>query len=102
MHEGLNLQGNVTRQEGSSICCPPYWSYPQICLGFCLHALCPALASCLPTHFVYYRISALVWRSVTGCAPSFLTDLVSRRTLRSRFQIWFAAEPFVLRLVASS
>src|SRR6218665_1271358 len=36
------------------------------------------------------RISALVWRSVTGCAPSYLTDLcrpvsdlVSRRALRS-------------------
>ena len=37
-----------------------------------------------------YRISALVWRSVTGCAPSYLTDLcrpvsdlASRRALRS-------------------
>src|SRR6218665_3289454 len=24
---------------------------------------------------ILYRISALVWRSVTGCAPSYLTDL---------------------------
>src|SRR6218665_1974721 len=37
-----------------------------------------------------YRISALIWRSVTGCAPSYLTDLywpvsdlASRRALRS-------------------
>src|SRR6218665_3013940 len=28
---------------------------------------------CLPVSL--YRISALVWRSVTGCAPSYLTDL---------------------------
>src|SRR6218665_3785092 len=39
---------------------------------------------------ILYRISALVWRSVTGCAPSYLTDLcrlvsdlASRRALRS-------------------
>src|SRR6218665_311835 len=39
---------------------------------------------------ISYRISALVWRSVTGCAPSYLTDLcrsvsdlASRRALRS-------------------
>src|SRR6218665_2333359 len=39
---------------------------------------------------ILYRISALVWRSVTGCAPSYLTDLcrpvsdlASRRPLRS-------------------
>src|SRR6218665_243008 len=38
---------------------------------------------------ILYRISALVWRSVTGCAPSYLTDLcrpvsdlASRRALR--------------------
>src|SRR6218665_653631 len=39
---------------------------------------------------ILYRISSLVWRSVTGCAPSYLTDLcwpvsglASRRALRS-------------------
>src|SRR6218665_3043944 len=39
---------------------------------------------------ILYRISALVWRSVTGCAPSYLTDLcrpvsdlASGRALRS-------------------
>src|SRR6218665_1002892 len=39
---------------------------------------------------ILYRISALVWRSETGCAPSYLTDLcrpnsdlASRRALRS-------------------
>ena len=39
---------------------------------------------------ILYRISALVWRSVTGCAPSYLTDLcrpvsdlAHRRALRS-------------------
>src|SRR6218665_3904218 len=39
---------------------------------------------------ILYRISALVWRSVTGCAPSYLTDLcrpvsdlASHRALRS-------------------
>src|SRR6218665_3027610 len=39
---------------------------------------------------ILYRISALVWRSVIGCAPSYLTDLcrpvsdlASRRALRS-------------------
>src|SRR6218665_3193615 len=39
---------------------------------------------------IVYMISALVWRSVTGCAPSYLTDLcrpvsdlASRRALRS-------------------
>src|SRR6218665_377993 len=39
---------------------------------------------------ILYRISALVWRSVTGCAPSYLTDpcrpvsdLASRRALCS-------------------
>src|SRR6218665_1731364 len=39
---------------------------------------------------ILYRISAIVWRSVTGCAPSYLTnlyrpvsDLASRRALRS-------------------
>src|SRR6218665_3229586 len=47
---------------------------------------------------ILYRISALVWRSVTGCAPSYLTDLcrpvsdlASRRALRSsaRVSSWF-------------
>jgi len=39
---------------------------------------------------ILYRISALVWQSVTGCAPSYLTDLcrpvsdlASHRALRS-------------------
>src|SRR6218665_150478 len=39
---------------------------------------------------ILYRVSALFWRSATGCAPSYLTDLcrpvsdlVSRRALRS-------------------
>src|SRR6218665_2557205 len=39
---------------------------------------------------ILYRISAHVWRSITGCAPSYLTelcrsvsDLASRRALRS-------------------
>src|SRR6218665_2124364 len=39
---------------------------------------------------ILYRITALVWRSVNGCAPSYLTDLcrpvsdlASRRALRS-------------------
>ena len=39
---------------------------------------------------ILYKISALVWRSVTCCAPSYLTDLcrpisdlASRRALRS-------------------
>ena len=42
-----------------------------------------------------YRVSALVWRSVTGCAPSYLTDLcrlvsdlASRRALRSSAVAW--------------
>src|SRR6218665_821748 len=47
---------------------------------------------------ILYRISALVWRSVTGCAPSYLTglcrpvsDLASRRactSLSSFFGSW--------------
>ena len=39
---------------------------------------------------ILYRVSALVWHSATGCAPSYLTDLcrpvsdlASRRALRS-------------------
>src|SRR6218665_2717764 len=49
--------------------------------------------TCIHIHtciYILYRISALVWRSVTGCAPSYLTDLcrpvsdlASRRALRS-------------------
>src|SRR6218665_4161814 len=27
------------------------------------------------SQYILYRIAALVWRSVTGCAPSYLTDL---------------------------
>src|SRR6218665_3245185 len=45
---------------------------------------------------ILYRISALVWRSITGCAPSYLTDLcrpvsdlASRRVLRLVVSFWF-------------
>jgi len=29
-----------------------YWSYSQICLGFCIRVWCPTPASCLSTYFV--------------------------------------------------
>src|SRR6218665_740920 len=68
----LGPEGHCTSRSNRAMCI----SYGHIPKFASVSAYMREVLHWLPvSQRILYKISALVWRSVTGCAPSYLTDL---------------------------